>query len=386
MPPIAHRQHDPIELKESPLRSSSTISIPGGVTGQRNVALTPSSMGVEKKRKTGPSPGTMSRYDSSLGLLTRKFTNLIQASISGAIDLNEAAQQLSVQKRRIYDITNVLEGVGLIEKRSKNVIAWRGAERAGATGGQVLKELEDVKTEIGKMYEEDCMLDMWISKLRSTKHSSYSLYCTTGDIISVSTNNKRPTPPLDKRDAAPTSDTTCLAIRAPSGTVLEVPHPAERKRKHRRIIYEMSISCPPSSPIHCDSATNSASLPTANGTIQKPTGSLSKKRSRVPLPERLNGDNDLLNNERTSSNSQYKKHKSDDVGGTNNFAAEDDSDDVINVYYLPNRYDTDAKTLKPDGMPVTVGPKHIPPELVSSFIYSLRDNEGASDLFNECEF
>jgi len=29
------------------------------------------------------------------------------------------------QKRRIYDITNVLEGIGLIEKRSKNVIYWK---------------------------------------------------------------------------------------------------------------------------------------------------------------------------------------------------------------------------------------------------------------------
>jgi hypothetical protein len=30
-----------------------------------------------------------------------------------------------VQKRRIYDITNVLEGVGLIEKKSKNNILWK---------------------------------------------------------------------------------------------------------------------------------------------------------------------------------------------------------------------------------------------------------------------
>ena len=29
------------------------------------------------------------------------------------------------QKRRIYDITNVLEGIGLIEKQSKNTIRWK---------------------------------------------------------------------------------------------------------------------------------------------------------------------------------------------------------------------------------------------------------------------
>lgn len=30
-----------------------------------------------------------------------------------------------VQKRRIYDITNVLEGIGLIEKKLKNIIYWK---------------------------------------------------------------------------------------------------------------------------------------------------------------------------------------------------------------------------------------------------------------------
>ena len=39
---------------------------------------------------------------------------------------SQAADSLSMkQKRRIYDITNVLEGVGLIEKKNKNIIQWR---------------------------------------------------------------------------------------------------------------------------------------------------------------------------------------------------------------------------------------------------------------------
>lgn len=50
------------------------------------------------------------------------FEKYTQLSI---IDL-QAAETLNVkQKRRIYDITNVLEGVGLIEKKSKNVIQWK---------------------------------------------------------------------------------------------------------------------------------------------------------------------------------------------------------------------------------------------------------------------
>ena len=131
----------------------------------------------------------ISRFDSSLGLLTRKFTALIQSSLSGALDLNEAAKKLGVQKRRIYDITNVLEGIGLIEKKSKNVIAWKGAEsfarasaevdgdgdgdREGGRGGDYNREvsasglgkasgggdeeLEALRMEVGRLHENDAM-------------------------------------------------------------------------------------------------------------------------------------------------------------------------------------------------------------------------------------
>jgi len=40
------------------------------------------------------------------------------------LDLNSAAKDLNVQKRRIYDITNVLEGIGLIQKEGKNHVSW----------------------------------------------------------------------------------------------------------------------------------------------------------------------------------------------------------------------------------------------------------------------
>ncbi len=45
-------------------------------------------------------------------MLTKKFVELIKSSPDFTLDLNEAVKQLNVQKRRIYDITNVLEGIG----------------------------------------------------------------------------------------------------------------------------------------------------------------------------------------------------------------------------------------------------------------------------------
>lgn len=62
---------------------------------------------------------------SSLSLLTQRFISLLKSCYKHTLDLNEAARTLNVQKRRIYDITNVLEGIGLIAKTSKNTVTWR---------------------------------------------------------------------------------------------------------------------------------------------------------------------------------------------------------------------------------------------------------------------
>ena len=49
---------------------------------------------------------------------------LIREAPDQTIDLNEAVRQLNVQKRRIYDITNVLEG-----KFSDNYCGFNGKNR-----------------------------------------------------------------------------------------------------------------------------------------------------------------------------------------------------------------------------------------------------------------
>ncbi len=73
----------------------------------------------------GGGPGGDGKSENTLMQLTNRFTTLLQSAPGGTIDLNEAAAQLNVQKRRIYDITNVLEGIGLIEKQGKNHVMWR---------------------------------------------------------------------------------------------------------------------------------------------------------------------------------------------------------------------------------------------------------------------
>uniref|UniRef100_A0A3Q2Z8P8 E2F/DP family winged-helix DNA-binding domain-containing protein n=1 Tax=Hippocampus comes TaxID=109280 RepID=A0A3Q2Z8P8_HIPCM len=65
-----------------------------------------------------------SRNDTSLVLLTRKFLNMLQQSKDGVLDLNLVTQELNSSKRRVYDVTNVLEGINLIKKIYKNHVQW----------------------------------------------------------------------------------------------------------------------------------------------------------------------------------------------------------------------------------------------------------------------
>ncbi|KAK2851063.1 hypothetical protein Q5P01_007339 [Channa striata] len=101
-----------------------------------------------------------SRYDTSLNLTTKRFLNLLSQSADGVVDLNWASQVLDVQKRRIYDITNVLEGIQLISKKSKNNIQWLG-NRIDAT---LVSRHKELQREVCDLTEAEEQLDELISK------------------------------------------------------------------------------------------------------------------------------------------------------------------------------------------------------------------------------
>ena len=64
------------------------------------------------------------------------------------------------QKRRIYDITNVLEGIGLIEKQNKNCIQWRGAV-PGSNTQESVDRLAVLKDEIDQLEEFEKVIDQY---------------------------------------------------------------------------------------------------------------------------------------------------------------------------------------------------------------------------------
>ncbi|KAK2191366.1 hypothetical protein NP493_53g04029 [Ridgeia piscesae] len=201
---------------------------------------------------------TLSRHEKSLGLLTTKFVSLLQEAKDGVLDLKVAADTLAVrQKRRIYDITNVLEGIGLIEKKSKNSIQWKGAG-PGCNSLEISERLLQLKDEIEHLDRRERELDQhksWVQQ--SIKNVTDDIgnhqlaYVTHEDICRCFKGD------------------TLLAIQAPSGTQLEVPIPDGPP--HAKKIYQIHLK--------------SHSGPIFVLLVNKDTDSTSPVAVQVPPPE-----------------------------------------------------------------------------------------------------
>uniref|UniRef100_A0A8D2AYD5 E2F/DP family winged-helix DNA-binding domain-containing protein n=1 Tax=Sciurus vulgaris TaxID=55149 RepID=A0A8D2AYD5_SCIVU len=185
-----------------------------------------------------PPPGTPSRHEKSLGLLTTKFVSLLQEAKDGVLDLKLAADTLAVrQKRRIYDITNVLEGIGLIEKKSKNSIQWKGVG-PGCNTQEIADKLIELKAEIEELQQREQELDqhkVWVQQ---------SIQNVTEDVQNTVLLNPHTLAYVTHEDICRCFADTLLAIRAPSGTSLEVPTPEGLNGQKKYQIHLKSMSGP----------------------------------------------------------------------------------------------------------------------------------------------
>uniref|UniRef100_A0A673N456 Transcription factor E2F4-like n=1 Tax=Sinocyclocheilus rhinocerous TaxID=307959 RepID=A0A673N456_9TELE len=175
-------------------------------------------------------PQTPSRHEKSLGLLTTKFVTLLQEAKDGVLDLKAAADTLAVrQKRRIYDITNVLEGIGLIEKKSKNSIQWKGVG-PGCNTREIADKLIDLKLELEDLDKREHELDqqrVWVQQ---------SIKNVTDDSLNS---------PYPSNLCNCFKGDTLLAIRAPSGTQLEVPVPESHVNGQKKYQIHLKSSAGP---------------------------------------------------------------------------------------------------------------------------------------------
>ncbi|KAJ8794996.1 hypothetical protein J1605_018583 [Eschrichtius robustus] len=148
-----------------------------------------------------PPPGTPSRHEKSLELLTTKFVSLLQEAKDGVLDLKLAADTLAVRrKRRIYDITNIADKLTEL--------------KAGIEGLQQREQELD---------QHKVWVQQTIRNITEDVQNSCLAYVTHEDICRCFAGD---------------------AIQAPSGTSLEVPIPESLNGQKKYQIHLKSVSGP----------------------------------------------------------------------------------------------------------------------------------------------
>ena len=173
------------------------------------------------------------KQENSLGQLTRNFLQYIKKKGRVNININDLVKDLNVKKRRIYDITNVLQGIGYIEKNGKNEIIWTKSynnqtniSNMDSVPENYLSNYNNLKQKLEELKKEDKEIEDELNKYREefndiSKKKDFPKYgyITFDDMTNLSKNDK-----LD-----------FMIIKATKGTVINVIDDEESKKAYTKI-------------------------------------------------------------------------------------------------------------------------------------------------------
>uniref|UniRef100_A0A8C7YCX9 E2F/DP family winged-helix DNA-binding domain-containing protein n=1 Tax=Oryzias sinensis TaxID=183150 RepID=A0A8C7YCX9_9TELE len=151
------------------------------------------------------------RSDVSLGLLAQRFLDLLQNTPDGALDLRDVTTSLNTRRRRVYDITNVLEGISLLERQSANKFKWIDIN----SGHHQLRSHDLLRC--------FCLVEDTLDSL--IKSCAQQLFDLTDDLQ----NSAYPIISLNRHISRLQvfQEQTVMVVKAPEETKLEVPPPKE---------------------------------------------------------------------------------------------------------------------------------------------------------------
>ncbi|KAM9355987.1 transcription factor E2F6 [Pholidichthys leucotaenia] len=157
----------------------------------------------------------VSRGELSLAILTQRFLEQLLLSPDHTVDVGEVAKRLNTRRRRVYDITNVLQGINLVDKESASKFKWIGSAPISSF---IAKSRVKSQCEVENLKLVEDTLDVLIKgcarrlfDLTDNQHNALMAYVTHEDI----------------RRLKAFEDQTVIVIKAPEETKLEVPPPTE---------------------------------------------------------------------------------------------------------------------------------------------------------------
>ncbi|XP_056130986.1 transcription factor E2F1 [Lampris incognitus] len=319
-----------------------------------------------------------SRYDTSLNLTTKRFLDLLSQSPDGVVDLNWASQVLEVQKRRIYDITNVLEGIQLISKKSKNHIQWLGNRIDGAS----VARLKELQKEVCDLTEAEERLDELVAKC------NLQLRLLTEDPQNKKLGYVRC---QDLKKSFDSPDQLVMVIRAPPETQMQVSEPSEGYQVFlKSTLGPIDVFlCPEDSSGVCSPVTGSSpSKPDTDPTLAPPlTQPTDQLQPRTAASTQELGISSPASTSSTITTASQQDPSSLTLGGeTESFLG---GDPFSNLGEIPD-FDfsplSSSDFLNGEGLALSLdGFINLSPPYSHDYHYGLEDHEGISELF-DCDF
>uniref|UniRef100_A0AC34FG01 E2F/DP family winged-helix DNA-binding domain-containing protein n=1 Tax=Panagrolaimus sp. ES5 TaxID=591445 RepID=A0AC34FG01_9BILA len=128
----------------------------------------------------------ISRKEKSLGKLCKRFLLAMdeESQTGQDVHLETVAKKMSVEKRRIYDIVNVMEALEAMSKTNKSYYRWHGLARLPILMAQLAKESlkENLPTKIMQVEQAMCSF----TELAPIGHSQQQQNETVGSLVGES--------------------------------------------------------------------------------------------------------------------------------------------------------------------------------------------------------
>lgn len=108
------------------------------------------------------------RKEKSLEELSRRFLELYVHQNESLLELDKITLKLGVERRRIYDIINILESLKVVIRTGKNLYKWNGLQRVAKTIAEY--ESEDSPRESPRLRKEKSLEVLSIGFLKLFIH------------------------------------------------------------------------------------------------------------------------------------------------------------------------------------------------------------------------